>query len=249
MPPHSHSLQEEGAIFISFKLVQEGVFQEEGWSLGRGRGGGFSSPGGGVCARHPSRHCRASSLAAVTAALLAPGQLPGSSGTRNLHDNLADLRAQVAANQRGIQLVNELIGQYGLGVVQAYMGHIQVRKGLAAPRLDPRTRLPLGGFQRPSGRSAPLRGPGRARSGLETPPASILKVGLIRCGWGQRFPSLSGRGEDIPPLPVLRGSETNTSRVQRKWVEWKGSGGPSAPLILWGQACPTLERAVSGCFL
>ncbi|KAG8134114.1 hypothetical protein E2320_011854, partial [Naja naja] len=29
MPPHSHSLQEEGAIFISFKLVQEGVFQEE----------------------------------------------------------------------------------------------------------------------------------------------------------------------------------------------------------------------------
>ncbi|KAG8134113.1 hypothetical protein E2320_011854 [Naja naja] len=91
MPPHSHSLQEEGAIFISFKLVQEGVFQEE----------------------------------AVTAALLAPGQLPGSSGTRNLHDNLSDLRAQVAANQRGIQLVNELIGQYGLGVVQAYMGHIQ----------------------------------------------------------------------------------------------------------------------------
>uniref|UniRef100_A0A8C6VCI7 5-oxoprolinase, ATP-hydrolysing n=1 Tax=Naja naja TaxID=35670 RepID=A0A8C6VCI7_NAJNA len=97
MPPHSHSLQEEGAIFISFKLVQEGVFQEE----------------------------------AVTAALLAPGQLPGSSGTRNLHDNLSDLRAQVAANQRGIQLVNELIGQYGLGVVQAYMGHIQANAEVA----------------------------------------------------------------------------------------------------------------------
>ncbi|KAM3839584.1 5-oxoprolinase isoform 2-T2 [Vipera latastei] len=97
MPPHSHSLQEEGAIFISFKLVEEGVFQEE----------------------------------AVTAALLAPGQLPGSSGTRNLHDNLADLRAQVAANQRGIQLVNELIGQYGLGVVQAYMGHIQANAQVA----------------------------------------------------------------------------------------------------------------------
>ncbi|KAM3839583.1 5-oxoprolinase isoform 1-T1 [Vipera latastei] len=67
----------------------------------------------------------------VTAALLAPGQLPGSSGTRNLHDNLADLRAQVAANQRGIQLVNELIGQYGLGVVQAYMGHIQANAQVA----------------------------------------------------------------------------------------------------------------------
>lgn len=63
---------------------------------------------------------------AVTEALQAPGKIPGCSGTRNLHDNLSDLRAQVAANQKGIQLVGELIGQYGLDVVQAYMGHIQV---------------------------------------------------------------------------------------------------------------------------
>ncbi|XP_075437118.1 5-oxoprolinase-like isoform X2 [Ascaphus truei] len=91
MPPHSKSLQEEGAVFISFKLVREGEFQEE----------------------------------AVTEALMAPGLIPGSSGTRNLHDNLSDLRAQVAANQKGIQLVNELIDVYGLEVVQAYMEHIQ----------------------------------------------------------------------------------------------------------------------------
>ena len=31
---------------------------------------------------------------------MAPGKYPGSSGTRNLHDNLADLRAQVAANHK-----------------------------------------------------------------------------------------------------------------------------------------------------
>ena len=31
---------------------------------------------------------------------MAPGKYPGSSGTRNLHDNLSDLRAQVAANQK-----------------------------------------------------------------------------------------------------------------------------------------------------
>lgn len=62
----------------------------------------------------------------MTEALRAPGKIPGCSGTRNLHDNLSDLRAQVAANQKGIQLVGELIGQYGLDVVQAYMGHIQV---------------------------------------------------------------------------------------------------------------------------
>lgn len=66
---------------------------------------------------------------AVTEALQAPGKVPGCSGTRNLHDNLSDLRAQVAANQKGIQLVGELIGQYGLEVVQAYMGHIQVGLG------------------------------------------------------------------------------------------------------------------------
>lgn len=69
---------------------------------------------------------------AVTEALRAPGKFPGCSGTRNLHDNLSDLRAQVAANQKGIQLVGELIGQYGLDVVQAYMGHIQVGLGSRA---------------------------------------------------------------------------------------------------------------------
>lgn len=68
---------------------------------------------------------------AVTEALRAPGKISGCSGTRNLHDNLSDLRAQVAANQKGIQLVGELIGQYGLDVVQAYMGYIQVGLGIA----------------------------------------------------------------------------------------------------------------------
>ena len=31
---------------------------------------------------------------------MAPGKFPGCSGTRNLHDNISDLRAQVAANQK-----------------------------------------------------------------------------------------------------------------------------------------------------
>uniref|UniRef100_A0A8B9SVJ5 5-oxoprolinase, ATP-hydrolysing n=1 Tax=Anas platyrhynchos TaxID=8839 RepID=A0A8B9SVJ5_ANAPL len=97
MPPHSKALHEEGAVFVSFKLVKDGVFQEE----------------------------------AVTEALMAPGRVAGCSGTRNLQDNLSDLRAQVAANQKGIQLVAELIGLYGLGVVQAYMGHIQANAELA----------------------------------------------------------------------------------------------------------------------
>ncbi|KAM6033035.1 5-oxoprolinase [Chlamydotis macqueenii] len=97
MPPHSTALREEGAVFLSFKLVKDGVFQEE----------------------------------AVTEALMAPGRVPGCSGTRNLRDNLADLRAQVAANQKGIQLVTELIRHHGLAVVQAYMAHIQANAEVA----------------------------------------------------------------------------------------------------------------------
>ncbi|PIK47735.1 putative 5-oxoprolinase isoform X1 [Apostichopus japonicus] len=61
----------------------------------------------------------------VTAALKAPGQYAGCSGTRTLHDNLADLRAQVAANQKGITLIGELIDAYDLDVVLAYMKYIQ----------------------------------------------------------------------------------------------------------------------------
>lgn len=93
MPPHSHTLVEEGAAIISFKLVQDGRFDEAG----------------------------------ITELLLAPGALgvPGISGTRNLQDNLSDLKAQVAANTKGIVLVKGLIQEYSLEMVQAYMGHIQ----------------------------------------------------------------------------------------------------------------------------
>lgn len=37
---------------------------------------------------------------AVTQAFMEPAKYPGSSGTRNLSDNLSDLKAQVAANQK-----------------------------------------------------------------------------------------------------------------------------------------------------
>ena len=63
--------------------------------------------------------------------LLAPGQHPGCSGTRLMSDNLSDLKAQIASNHKGIQLVNELIDHYSLKVVQAYMGHIQANAEVA----------------------------------------------------------------------------------------------------------------------
>lgn len=69
--------------------------------------------------------------AAVSEHLSTPSPAAGSVGTRNLSDNLSDLRAQVAANHKGIQLVTELIDAYGLRVVQAYMLYIQQNAELA----------------------------------------------------------------------------------------------------------------------
>ena len=63
--------------------------------------------------------------------LLEPGKIarePGEnqmSGARNLADNISDLKAQVAANQRGIDLLLEMVEHYSLETVQAYMEHIQ----------------------------------------------------------------------------------------------------------------------------
>jgi 5-oxoprolinase (ATP-hydrolysing) len=45
--------------------------------------------------------------------------------SRNPQTNLADLRAQIAANQRGVAEVRAMIDHFGLDVVQAYMRHVQ----------------------------------------------------------------------------------------------------------------------------
>ena len=45
--------------------------------------------------------------------------------SRDPETNLADLRAQVAANEKGVEEVGAMIGHFGLDVVQAYMRHVQ----------------------------------------------------------------------------------------------------------------------------
>lgn len=45
--------------------------------------------------------------------------------SRSPDTNLADLRAQVAANQKGIDEIRLMISHFGLDVVQAYMRHVQ----------------------------------------------------------------------------------------------------------------------------
>ncbi len=58
---------------------------------------------------------------AETLTLLAGGAWPA----RNAQQNLADLRAQVAANQKGADELHKMVAHFGLEVVQAYMGHVQ----------------------------------------------------------------------------------------------------------------------------
>ena len=103
MPPFSKRLAQEGARIVSFKLVT----------------------------REPQTGRAKFDEAGITAVLNSPALVavgpdePACVGTRNLDQNLSDLRAQVAANQKGIKLMHELIDQHSIEIVQRYMYYIQ----------------------------------------------------------------------------------------------------------------------------
>ncbi|OWO95723.1 5-oxoprolinase [Rhizobium esperanzae] len=44
---------------------------------------------------------------------------------RNPAQNLADVKAQIAANEKGVQELRKMVAHFGLDVVEAYMGHVQ----------------------------------------------------------------------------------------------------------------------------
>ena len=54
-------------------------------------------------------------------ALLTGGAYP----VRNVTQNIADLQAQIAANEKGVAEIDRMIETFGLDVVHAYMGHVQ----------------------------------------------------------------------------------------------------------------------------
>ncbi|KAL5364572.1 Hydantoinase B/oxoprolinase-domain-containing protein [Aspergillus floccosus] len=64
-----------------------------------------------------------------------PAQYPDCSGTRCLADNMNDLKAQIAANKKGINLINSLIEEYGEDVVLFYMKKIQDNAELSVRNL------------------------------------------------------------------------------------------------------------------
>ena len=86
MPSGSRTIDQEGVLIDSIRIVDRGVFSEE-----------------------------------KLRALLTSGPWP----VRNVVQNLADLRAQVAACQKGIAELTAICEHYGIAVVQAYMQHVQ----------------------------------------------------------------------------------------------------------------------------
>ena len=96
MPPDSRSLDEEGVLFDSFLLVEQGRFLE----------GAFREA-------------------------LASGPYPA----RDPDRNVGDIRAQIAACARGAAEIDKMVAHFGLGVVRAYMRHVQDNAAEAVRRV------------------------------------------------------------------------------------------------------------------
>jgi 5-oxoprolinase (ATP-hydrolysing) len=86
MPPDSHSIGEEGALFEPQRILRDARLDESGFRRALAAGA------------HPAR---------------------------NPDQNLADLRAQLAANARGIRELERAAGEHGLATLLAYMRHVQ----------------------------------------------------------------------------------------------------------------------------
>jgi len=86
MPPHSHTIHDEGILFDNFRLVDEHAFRE-----------------------------------VELRAALATGPNPA----RNPDQNVADLRAQIAANEKGARELCAMVTHFGHATVRAYMRHVR----------------------------------------------------------------------------------------------------------------------------
>ena len=84
-------------------------------------------------------------------ALLQGGAYP----SRNPAQNIADLKAQVAANEKGGRELQAMVEQYGLDVVQGYMRHVQDNAEESVRRVI--TRLTDGAFTLPLDNGAVIR--------------------------------------------------------------------------------------------
>jgi 5-oxoprolinase (ATP-hydrolysing) len=70
-------------------------------------------------------------LETETRALLAGAKYPA----RQPDKNIADLKAQIAANAKGVAELDKMVAHFGLDVVKAYMGHVQDNAEASVRRL------------------------------------------------------------------------------------------------------------------
>ena len=84
-------------------------------------------------------------------ALLQSGPHP----SRNPAQNMADLKAQIAANEKGLQELRKMVAQFGLEVVLAYMNHVQDNAEESVRRVI--TRLKDGAFTLPLDNGAQIQ--------------------------------------------------------------------------------------------
>jgi 5-oxoprolinase (ATP-hydrolysing) len=88
---------------------------------------------------------------ATMVALLQSGQYP----SRNPQQNMADLKAQIAANEKGLQELRKMVDQFGLAVVQDYMRHVQDNAEESVRRII--ARLKNGSFTLPLDNGAQIQ--------------------------------------------------------------------------------------------
>ena len=110
-----------GAAIVAMKLVERGAFQDAAITAALmapastpGCSGARCIAGVCVCVCACVRVCVCVCVRARARVRTSSRSTPGRA------DNLSDLRAQVAANQRGIGLVHELIAEHGGDTVAAY---------------------------------------------------------------------------------------------------------------------------------
>jgi 5-oxoprolinase (ATP-hydrolysing) len=129
------------------------------------------------------------------AALLAGGPYPA----RNPVQNLNDLKAQVAANERGAAELRKAVAQFGLDVVQAYMGHIQDNAAASVRRM--------------------LSGLDDCQFEYEIDQGSVIKVAVtIDKAAGEAVVDFTGTSPQRPdafnaPMPVTRAAVLYVLRV------------------------------------
>ena len=84
-------------------------------------------------------------------ALLKSGEYP----SRNPQQNMADLKAQIAANEKGVQELRKMVDQFSLPTVLAYMNHVQDNAEESVRRVI--TRLKDGQFTLPLDNGAQIQ--------------------------------------------------------------------------------------------